>query len=919
MREHPFTHSPLSAFLDPSLDPDINFAQRPYDDSETWPSEICDGGRVGWRRFEVGEDGWLEVSYPEIRWDQLRSDHGWASLQYQSILRTTINIPAVPNQPRTSVRIDVTQGVEYAFVPYPVPTDLTEPISWYNADIYAFSDTPTGLRGTTNKTSNFARSLSLTPGKYVILLKALYEIRMFGDPGSSPPTIRIKVAAEVDEVGDFQILEGLEEVPDVVDGWFMGDWISVGFRVPSEAQDIEIIGVELPASFGQSINLTLPGSAKILKGQIRPIALRVGQTKALPGYVQSLAIKLTIKIHGSGKGEEKQAIWHPTFNHIRTDDKDRIAPFKITFASPSITSGVPAAVSHAMILPPPQWPTNKTSSSASPVALASDPGIIHPQPPSTPSASTQQAAHSANAAVPLSPVLLVLHGAGVDITLPEYIAAVPSIPEYWAVLPTGRNEWGEDWHGGSMLDVWAARDAFSLIIRRIGMVVSDQTIMMSRMMGHSNGGQGAWHLAARYPDRVRGVVAASGWLTIQDYVPYTEINSRHYADPSLMGILSSSLSSYNNDLYLSNLANIPILVVHGSEDDNVPPRHSRSYVNIISSWAGQQDGGPARLLEVPKKGHWWDDVLRSDQVIEFIKDLPHKKSWDEQRKVGFTLTTANPQESGGRAGVRIVELDIPGRIGRLDVNARQWKDSDPAKPLDLRGTNVKRIELVSQQSGKLQTFRKSSSGIGWIQEDVPIMGPLTLPRAYGPIIRILSTAGPMTIICPDSPRLRDIAKKIAHDLYLYHRLDSDIIGDREGLMRVAKDELGQGNLVILGRPDENLYTNWMIRQGKLPLRFPTKGVMLVNDKVVYDRGAVGLITLHPHTTSSRSLAMLIAGNDDLGLELAARLSPIRTGVPIPDWAIVGPQARWKGAGGFIGAGFWDGHWGWNEAMSWMDR
>lgn len=53
------------------------------------------------------------------------------------------------------------------------------------------------------------------------------------------------------------------------------------------------------------------------------------------------------------------------------------------------------------------------------------------------------------------------------------------------------------------------------------------------LIGHSNGGQGAWHLAARYPDRVVGgeceddigadevVIAAAGYTKIQDYVPYT--------------------------------------------------------------------------------------------------------------------------------------------------------------------------------------------------------------------------------------------------------------------------------------------------------------------------------------------------------------------------------------------------------------
>ena len=69
MREHPFMCTPLAAFEPETYpaDPDVDFAKRPYDEDETWPSELGNGGRVGWRRFEIGEDGWLEISYPEVR------------------------------------------------------------------------------------------------------------------------------------------------------------------------------------------------------------------------------------------------------------------------------------------------------------------------------------------------------------------------------------------------------------------------------------------------------------------------------------------------------------------------------------------------------------------------------------------------------------------------------------------------------------------------------------------------------------------------------------------------------------------------------------------------------------------------------------------------------------------------------------
>lgn len=53
----------------------------------------------------------------------------------------------------------------------------------------------------------------------------------------------------------------------------------------------------------------------------------------------------------------------------------------------------------------------------------------------------------------------------------------------------------------------------------------------------------------------------------------------------------------------------------------------------------------------------------------------------------------------------------------------------------------------------------------------------------------------------------------------------------------------------------------------------------------------------------------------VGLERAARLFPIRTGVPVPDWIMIGGDDG-RGEGNVIAAGLWDSEWNWNKAMSW---
>ncbi|ODO08851.1 hypothetical protein L198_00585 [Cryptococcus wingfieldii CBS 7118] len=899
-REYPLIGSPLAAFTESlAVDPDIEFALRPANAADRWPSELCTGGTTSWSQFKEEADGWVDVKYPEVNWVQLRADHGWSSLQYQTILRSSLEVPVYESQ-ETVVEIDAIQLAEYAFIPVPDPGESTHPgpVTWYQGDSYDFASTSSG-GAKPGKLSRFARQILLAPGKYIVVARAVYDIRQFGDPGSDGvPTIKFKVNLQLarklpQKTMAFRVRHSQIKFPGVFAGWLLGEWASLGINVAEGTSHVEVLGVESKVVFSKqseqprppdtTLVLELPQNATILSGQTRDVALKITQRAPLPADANGITIDLKVKTAGSKVQSVSSTV---TFSRPEIGEDGQATPGSeiwITFATPSVDprfgpNMVPASVSEALVVVP------------------------------SPAKQGDKA----------SPVLLALHGAGVDLKNSAvgdaFAKARPQIPGLWSVLPTGKNEWGEDWHGSSMADAWSAREAAGATLRKAGVALSDETVLI----GHSNGGQGAWHLAARYPDRVTGVVAASGWLTIQHYVPYSDYTSTHYADPSLMGILSSSLTPYNNDLYTSNLADIPILAVHGTEDDNVPPRHSRAHAALISSWAGTPTSSVS-VAEVPREKHWWDDVLRNAKVVDFINGLPSKATWDEQRKGGYTLTTANPEETGGRAGIRIVELDVPGRLARLDVNARQWKLDGPSMPLDIRGMNIKRIEIRS--SATTETYIKTVTGQFALLPS--LISPLTPPRANGPMIRLLSSQARFSIIVPslsgEHPRHLSVAKRIAHDLYVYHRIDCEILGHQRGLERAAKQEIGPGNVVVIGRPEENRYTEWMIAQKSIPLEFPTRGVMLIDkDRVVYDRGA-GIIALHPHPTHPKSLSVLLAGNDELGLELAARLFPLRTGVPIPDWVLTGPRSKWQGAGGFIGAGFWDGEWQYSDAMSWMDR
>jgi len=64
----------------------------------------------------------------------------------------------------------------------------------------------------------------------------------------------------------------------------------------------------------------------------------------------------------------------------------------------------------------------------------------------------------------------------------------------------------------------------------------------------------------------------------------------------------------------------------------------------------------------------------------------------------------------------------------------------------------------------------------------------------------------------------------------------------------------------------------------------------------------GITFLHKLPTSAASLAVFVSAKSPDGFDRIMRLFVLRTGVPVPEWVVVGPDADTKGGGGILGAG-----------------
>lgn len=82
------------------------------------------------------------------------------------------------------------------------------------------------------------------------------------------------------------------------------------------------------------------------------------------------------------------------------------------------------------------------------------------------------------------------------------------------------------------------------------------------------------------------------------------------------------------------------------------------------------------------------------------------------------------------------------------------------------------------------------------------------------MIRILASSGPLHIVIGNEGN-GDVAIRLAHDVFVHHRLDSAILLGQEALELVAQEKIA-GNIVTIGRPEDNAFTDWLVKQKRIP-------------------------------------------------------------------------------------------------------
>lgn len=499
------------------------------------------------------------------------------------------------------------------------------------------------------------------------------------------------------------------------------------------------------------------------------------------------------------------------------------------------------------------------------------------------------------------PVLLQLHGAGLEADNPQVTSALDPVSDLcaWVIFPTGVTPWsGDDWHNWGFEDVEAAIAAIPAWTEHTGWTGPNVDSNRWIVSGHSNGGQGTWYALTHRPDKIVAAAPVSGYASIQKYVPYALWQP---ADPRRTAVVSASLNSYRHELLMANARGIPIQQQHGEIDDNVPAYNSRFLAQQL-----YLTGSDSNYNEVPGQNHWWETVMTTKELVQFYYAQTSNDIVLPRKLQNFTIVVGDPGDMRSKGGLKVLQLHDPGQYGKVEVKGHNIRtmnvlslEFEPPLWADLvtiDGQDFNLIQAKSQSGDPVKISNVGTSRASFAEDSNSVQ---RTGRQLGSMTAILRTQGPFLIRSTTKNTFR-VALQVSRNLHQYFQADAVISSSTTDSMIQA----ATGNVITLaignGVPDFS--SDFPISMGNMTCSVLDHR----NHKQEYGEAARGAAFLRP--LDGERLELVIWGADDDGLRQAARVVPMLTGVGQPDFVVFGRSAQWLGIEGALAMGFFDSNW-----------
>jgi predicted esterase len=524
-------------------------------------------------------------------------------------------------------------------------------------------------------------------------------------------------------------------------------------------------------------------------------------------------------------------------------------------------------------------------------------------------------------------LIMTCHGAGVEAR--GQVKAYTQKDWAFVVASTNRRRFGFDWQDWGRLDFLEVledvKKKFKIDTNRI------------YLTGHSMGGHGAWHIGTTHPDIFAAMAPSAGWTSFQLYVPWFLQKSELFAHPDLIKYRDMVLREDNPLLFLENAYNLPIYLLQGGADDNVPPIQARMFCKYLTNL-----GYDYIYNEVEGKGHWWNidstpgtDCVDLKEMMDFLESKV-RNPYPEH----IVFKTSNIDHSNQAYWVRIDELEDIYYDGLIEIehagkkileNDRLWEQTDTCEII-VNETNVntftlflddnfispgvvnliingQRITFEYREPCEL-SFKRNGDGFFWATRDhseksAGRYGPIK--KAYfEPFVLVYGTTG-------DSVSTENNLHQARLQSYTWwYRANGfvEILPDTEITKKIIKNY----NLVLFGNPVTNSILKWI--SYRLPLHIEEGRVIVDRDTI---RGDICLVEIYPNPLNPEKFVLLYSATTKPAEKLIGLFSTLYAGAGLPDFLIYDKSALKYGWGGVKAAGFFDKNWKFNSKLSYIKK
>jgi len=492
------------------------------------------------------------------------------------------------------------------------------------------------------------------------------------------------------------------------------------------------------------------------------------------------------------------------------------------------------------------------------------------------------------------PLIFSLHGAGV-----QAIGLVRAYTQKnWAfvVSPTNRRRFGFDWQD------WGRLDALEVLKQIKEHYPIDENRI--HLTGHSMGGHGVWHVGLTHPDLFASASPGAGWTNHELYVPWTWQKSAIYAEPWQLEIRNQALRTDNQLARVENASNLPIYILQGGADDNVPAFQARLYAKRLNRL-----GFDYHYEEVPEKPHWWSDsgiaCVNWPRMMEFMQ----KQARDLYPEHVYYRSADLTQNNGA------YWLEIQTIENRMqDAIIEGWQEDSGFK---IKTTNMNRfaLKLEDDMIGKTFNVQIDDATLsvtpnvdsiafeigknGWQRaksDSYPLPHPPIKGAYYGPFILVYGTIGDSAT----TAKLFSMARGEAQAWWVRANGRTMIVPDTA----VTGEMINSYNLILYGNATENAITARI--EKNLPIRIED-GRFVFADEILPPEATASLF-VYRNPLNPEKKVLVREGIGSEGLKLSGYFSTLYSGAGVPDYLIWSKEVSDKGWGGVIKAGFFDADW-----------